>query len=68
MWKSNNLSERQEFIRKSIKNRRRIAAECSRLRKCLEETVFEKHREPFIIVSGDINDNAVSSLSIFKKI
>jgi len=58
MWKSNKIEERQDFIRKSIKNRRRIAAECARLRKCLDETVYSKHEDPLVIVSGDINDNA----------
>eukprot|EP00339_Tiarina_fusa_P005659 CAMPEP_0117006954 /NCGR_PEP_ID=MMETSP0472-20121206/7000_1 /TAXON_ID=693140 ORGANISM="Tiarina fusus, Strain LIS" /NCGR_SAMPLE_ID=MMETSP0472 /ASSEMBLY_ACC=CAM_ASM_000603 /LENGTH=279 /DNA_ID=CAMNT_0004708571 /DNA_START=277 /DNA_END=1113 /DNA_ORIENTATION=- len=56
MWKNGTNAEKEEFILESIRNRRKIAAECGRLRKCLTEVVFEKNTNPMIIVSGDMND------------
>jgi hypothetical protein len=36
MWTSKDPKEKQEFIAKSVRNRRRIAAECMRLRLALD--------------------------------
>lgn len=56
MWKSVKMEEKQKFIRASVKNRRRIAAECTRLRKCINEFMFAKFEDPLVITSGDYND------------
>jgi len=55
MWKGSS-AEKDQFIKKAICNRRKIAGECGRLRKCLEETVYSKHPSPMVVVSGDMND------------
>ena len=48
MWSSPNKTEREEFIRKAVINRRRITAECARLRRCLNqfsECVCEREKQ-----------------------
>ena len=44
-----------KVVAKSIKNRRRIGAECYRLRECIEETILEKFEDPYVLVMGDLN-------------
>jgi endonuclease/exonuclease/phosphatase family metal-dependent hydrolase len=59
LWQSSSEEERLKYIKTSVKNRRRIAAECLRLRKVLDQIVFsssEFNQDPFLIVSGDFND------------
>lgn len=63
LWQSKNQHERQKYIRAAVKNRRRIAGECLRLRKAIDNVIFGSESknsktlaEPWIIVSGDLND------------
>mmetsp|Transcript_6683 Transcript_6683/g.14751 ORF Transcript_6683/g.14751 Transcript_6683/m.14751 type:complete len:243 (-) Transcript_6683:715-1443(-) len=55
LW-TGTAAERQEFIQKAVKNRRRIAGECLRLRKALDRLVYSEDDTPLIVVSGDMND------------
>jgi hypothetical protein len=39
LWKSSEYARKFEFVRKSVQNRRRIAAECVRTRQCIDAVV-----------------------------
>jgi hypothetical protein len=56
LWNSKNAEDRHKFIVKSVKNRRRIAGECLRIRKLLDKVIFSSEPNPLLIVSGDMND------------
>jgi hypothetical protein len=48
MWTSKDPKEKQEFIAKSVRNRRRIAAECMRLRLALDRVCGWADITPFL--------------------
>lgn len=51
-------ADMDKFIERSIKNRRRIGAECYRVRQCLERVISPPGnfvRDPHIVVMGDLN-------------
>eukprot|EP00730_Choanoeca_flexa_P000704 TRINITY_DN10304_c0_g1_i2.p1 TRINITY_DN10304_c0_g1~~TRINITY_DN10304_c0_g1_i2.p1 ORF type:complete len:677 (+),score=132.20 TRINITY_DN10304_c0_g1_i2:1123-3153(+) len=54
-WTSSNDADKQEYIRASVRNRRRIIGECLRLRECLNKFVFGPEAHPLLVVSGDLN-------------
>eukprot|EP00127_Corallochytrium_limacisporum_P003631 Clim_evm19s151 gene=Clim_evmTU19s151 len=61
MWRSGDRDQVMEYIEKAVKNRRRIAAECSRMRRCLDELYYTKDGDgresaPNIVICGDFND------------
>jgi hypothetical protein len=56
LWTSRNPSLQMEFIKKAVKNRRRIAGECSRTRACIDRCIFAVNPEALVLVSGDLND------------
>eukprot|EP01094_Clydonella_sp_ATCC50884_P026950 TRINITY_DN7549_c0_g1_i1.p1 TRINITY_DN7549_c0_g1~~TRINITY_DN7549_c0_g1_i1.p1 ORF type:complete len:707 (+),score=257.16 TRINITY_DN7549_c0_g1_i1:56-2122(+) len=56
MWNSRYIGDKLQFIKKATRNRRRIAAECARTRKCLDDLIWSKHSNPLVWVSGDLND------------
>jgi len=56
LWDSNNPFLQMNYIRKSIKNRRRIASECNRTRKMIDDVLLEENPEAYILVAGDMND------------
>jgi hypothetical protein len=56
LWTSKNPNLQMDFIRKAVKNRRRIAAECARTRACIDKIIFSKHPNALILVAGDFND------------
>lgn len=56
-WESND-EEKHEYVVKAVQNRRRIAGECMRLRKAINSHIYDKHEDPLLIVTGDMNDGA----------
>jgi hypothetical protein len=63
MWTSRDFDQRQEYIRRAVKIRRRIAAECARTRKAVEKCIYDKTQAaPLVILGGDANDGAGSDL------
>ena len=72
-WKSLNDEERDKFIRHSVKNRRRIAGECLRLRRAIDKLILapaiSAQKDPFLLVSGDLNvrEREISHLTIFDR-
>eukprot|EP00049_Salpingoeca_infusionum_P015453 m.301207 g.301207 ORF g.301207 m.301207 type:complete len:926 (-) comp15878_c0_seq4:2033-4810(-) len=55
LWHSSDPEERQQYIISAVKNRRRIVAECLRIRECFSETIYAFDPSPLLIVSGDLN-------------
>lgn len=55
MWTSGRVEEVDEFVNKSIAARRRIAAECLRVRNCIVDTIMRDAPNAAVIVSGDFN-------------
>jgi hypothetical protein len=57
LWESIDFLKKLEYIRKACTNRRRIAAECMRVRNMIDQVIYaEQKRAPLVIVSGDLND------------
>lgn len=56
LWTSKNPNLQMDFIKKAVKNRRRIAAECARTRACIDKIIFAKYPDALILVAGDFND------------
>jgi len=57
MWNYRNPATQMEYIKKSVANRRRIAAECIRTRKCIDDIIFgDTEKDAFVLVAGDFND------------
>ena len=52
----NNNNNNNDFIRKAVKNRRKIAGECLRIRKYMDKEIFNVYKDPFIVAMGDLND------------
>lgn len=55
-WMSKDDDSRVECIKKSIEARRRIASECFRTRKCIDDIILADFPDAYIIVLGDLND------------
>mmetsp|Transcript_20255 Transcript_20255/g.51376 ORF Transcript_20255/g.51376 Transcript_20255/m.51376 type:complete len:629 (-) Transcript_20255:126-2012(-) len=55
MW-NGSPEERMKYVRKAVQNRRRIAAECTRTRYCMDKVMFSKYSDPLVVVCGDLND------------
>eukprot|EP00019_Armaparvus_languidus_P010427 CAMPEP_0168581918 /NCGR_PEP_ID=MMETSP0420-20121227/1686_1 /TAXON_ID=498008 /ORGANISM="Pessonella sp." /LENGTH=536 /DNA_ID=CAMNT_0008616333 /DNA_START=498 /DNA_END=2108 /DNA_ORIENTATION=- len=62
LWKSSKPEKRAEFLRKAIRNRRRIAAECCRTRQCIDKVIYREHHQPLVVLCGDLNDGAGSDM------
>jgi hypothetical protein len=56
LWRSLEPEKQQEYIRKAVKTRRRIASECTRVRKCIDSVIFTRHKDAMVVVAGDLND------------
>lgn len=59
MWQSMKADQVEQFVNKSIANRRRIQAECQRTRECIQDVILAAYppdKRPAVIVSGDLND------------
>lgn len=50
-------TDMDKFIQVSIRNRRRIGAECHRVRQCVEEVIFSGGSDdnPHVVIMGDLN-------------
>lgn len=62
MWESTDFTKKLEFVRKACGNRRRIAAECLRVRHMIDQVIYAEDRKPLVVVSGDLNDGPGSDV------
>ena len=62
LWLSNQVEKRLEFVRKAVYARRRIAAECLRVRQCIDRVIYATERKPLICLFGDLNDGPGADL------
>jgi hypothetical protein len=53
LWKSSKPENRAEFLRKALRNRRRIAAECCRTRQCIDKIIYREHHQPLVVLCGE---------------
>jgi hypothetical protein len=56
LWESTEFVKKLEFIRKAVTNRRRIGAECLRVRQMIDQVIYNENKKPLVVVSGDLND------------
>ncbi|MDP2439286.1 MAG: hypothetical protein Q8P67_26355 [archaeon] len=58
LWRSADPDVKQQFVATSVKNRRRLAAECGRVRKMMDRLIFKDDPvTPLVVISGDFNDS-----------
>ena len=56
MWESREPDQMLRFVRRAVRNRRRIAAECCRIRKCVTDVIHPMNPSAYIFCAGDMND------------